>query len=81
MLVQGELLSTGVGGGLGIGLALAQRLVEMHGGSIVARSAGPGLGSSFTVSLPVEPAAIALVLAEGATDGSGRDRAAPAALV
>ncbi|MDQ3205232.1 MAG: PAS domain-containing protein [Pseudomonadota bacterium] len=41
-------------GGLGIGLALAKRIVEMHGGSVEARSAGPHCGSSFSVRLPVE---------------------------
>jgi CheY-like chemotaxis protein/two-component sensor histidine kinase len=40
-------------GGLGIGLSLARRLVEMHGGSIEARSAGAGEGSTFTVRLPL----------------------------
>jgi signal transduction histidine kinase len=40
-------------GGLGIGLALAQRLMELHGGRISAHSDGPGLGSSFTISLPL----------------------------
>jgi PAS domain S-box-containing protein len=39
-------------GGLGIGLALAKGLVELHGGRIEARSAGPGKGSQFTVHLP-----------------------------
>ena len=39
--------------GLGIGLALARHLVELHGGTIAAESAGPGQGSMFTVTLPV----------------------------
>src|SRR4029079_9337299 len=42
-------------GGLGIGLTLAQRIVQMHGGSIEAKSAGLGNGSEFSIRLPVVP--------------------------
>jgi signal transduction histidine kinase len=41
-------------GGLGIGLTLVRSLVGMHGGSVEARSDGPGLGSEFIVRLPVQ---------------------------
>jgi PAS domain S-box-containing protein len=40
-------------GGLGLGLTLAQRLTEMHGGAITAYSEGPGKGSEFVVRLPL----------------------------
>ncbi len=40
-------------GGSGIGLTIARHLVEAHGGQLRAESAGPGLGSTFTFSLPV----------------------------
>ena len=46
--VQGQMSS-----GLGIGLSLARQFAEMHDGSVSASSAGPGLGSTFVVRLPV----------------------------
>ena len=42
-------------GGLGIGLNVVKQIVEMHGGSVAARSAGEGKGSEFMVSLPLAP--------------------------
>jgi len=46
-------------GGLGIGLALARHLVELHGGEIVVDSPGPGKGATFTVLLPTASSALA----------------------
>lgn len=40
-------------GGLGLGLAISRRLIELHSGSIHASSSGPGTGSTFTIQLPL----------------------------
>ena len=53
MFMQVDLTAERSQGGLGIGLTLVKRLVEMHAGSIEARSAGEGEGSEFIVRLPV----------------------------
>jgi signal transduction histidine kinase len=50
LFVQAE---EGARGGLGIGLSLVRRLVELHGGSLMARSEGLGKGSEFILTLPV----------------------------
>ena len=52
---QGERTLDRSQGGLGIGLTLAKRLVEMHGGLLEAYSAGAGHGTEFTIWLPVRP--------------------------
>ena len=53
LFVQGPDARRRVRGGLGIGLTLVRRLVQLHGGTIEARSAGPGMGSEFIVRLPL----------------------------
>jgi PAS domain S-box-containing protein len=50
---QAETPSTRVHGGLGLGLSIVRYLVEAHGGTIAAESAGRDFGSTFTVTLPV----------------------------
>ncbi len=52
VFVQGTSTLDRAQGGLGIGLALVRRLVELHGGKVEAESAGPGAGSTFSLRLP-----------------------------
>jgi PAS domain S-box-containing protein len=61
---QDKSLLDHAGGGLGVGLAMVRGLVELHRGTVQARSAGPGRGSEFVVRLPVERVPAADELAE-----------------
>jgi len=70
LFVQGERSAERAAGGLGIGLTLVRRLVQLQGGSVVAESPGLGRGSRFTVRLPR--------LAERAAEAAAE--AAPAAV-
>ncbi len=57
-------------GGLGIGLTLVRQLAELHGGSAVARSAGLGQGSTFTIRLPLAKGAAPEAPARSTADAS-----------
>jgi CheY-like chemotaxis protein len=54
LFVQGERPLDRSAGGLGIGLSVGRRLIEMHGGTIFAVSEGTGHGAQFTIRLPLE---------------------------
>ncbi|HEY0856918.1 MAG TPA: diguanylate cyclase [Albitalea sp.] len=58
LFVQGTRAMTAHNRGLGIGLAVVRELVEAHGGTVEARSAGKDLGSAFIVTLPASGAAV-----------------------
>ena len=61
---QADTTSTRENRGLGLGLAIARHLVELHGGAIEAESAGEGQGASFTITLPFIEGAVAALLPE-----------------
>jgi two-component system CheB/CheR fusion protein len=72
LFTQGERSLDRSQGGRGIGLTLVKTLVEMHGGEVSARSAGPGRGSEFVVRLPL--------VSEGSLDEFGVSHSDGAAL-
>jgi len=69
LFVQGERGLDRREGGLGVGLTIAKRLTELQGGTLAATSPGPGLGSRFTIELPLVRTAHETALPAGAIDG------------
>ena len=73
LFVQGERRLDRTQGGLGIGLTLVRRLVELHGGTVDASSEGPDRGSRFTVRLPaIAPRIVETARRSGAWDVATR---------
>ena len=58
MFVQGRSSENNAGGGLGVGLALARTIAELHGGSLTAHSAGMNTGSEFTLKMPLSASVV-----------------------
>ncbi|MGS1033621.1 ATP-binding protein [Burkholderia glumae] len=83
LFVQGERTLDRREGGLGIGLSIVARLVDMHGGAVGVESAGAGRGACFEIALPLaRPAAASTATAASAPGGSPElppDRPPPAA--
>jgi hypothetical protein len=74
LFTQGNVSIDRAQGGLGIGLALVRNLVELHGGTVSAHSAGPGKGARFDVCLLRVPRLTADTAASPETHTGGLDR-------
>ncbi len=72
LFVQGERALDRSQGGLGIGLSVVKRLVEMHGGIVAVRSPGVGQGSTFEVRLPLIPPPGETPMEEEGSSAAGR---------
>ena len=69
---QADASTTREHGGLGLGLSIVRHLVDLHGGTVRAVSAGDGRGSTFTIRLPIEPAPLPAVHRPPRRDADGR---------
>ncbi|VXB11492.1 response regulator [Massilia sp. 9I] len=73
VFVQGAISIDRAQGGLGIGLSLVRRLVELHGGSVSAESEGSGNGSTFMIRLPAtQPVVVTPTAQQSLGDNSGK---------
>jgi PAS domain S-box-containing protein len=70
LFVQIEPLANDTMGGLGVGLALVRRVVELHGGSVQARSEGIGQGAEFILRVPLSNTQLGVISANEAPEGS-----------
>ncbi|MDB5824343.1 MAG: hybrid sensor histidine kinase/response regulator [Herminiimonas sp.] len=74
MFVQADYSLERSTAGLGVGLTLARRLVELHGGSLVATSEGKNRGSTFTMRLPVLEPSTAVLVEPAVEEASARSQ-------
>ena len=75
---QADASTTRQHGGLGLGLSIVKQLVEMHGGSISAKSPGQGQGATFRLSLPLSPTSEDSLESANKREHPARSSAAPA---